>query len=71
MRILVDSDGREAVRQLCDVALRVNGLANLDGVNTILGSVTMIEEEGDGTESVPLKVSRSDTDAGSVRTSKE
>ena len=60
MVIRVDQEGREAIQQLCDVALRVNGIANLEGVNTILRAVESIEEEGDGTEAVPFKDSSED-----------
>jgi len=37
MLIQVDADGRKAVEALCDMALRVGGLKNLQLVTTILG----------------------------------
>jgi len=60
MVIRVDQEGREAIQQLCDVALRVNGITNLEGVNIILRAVEEIEEEGSETEVAPLKDSSED-----------
>lgn len=42
MKILVDREGRKAVRQLCDIALKSAGMQNLNPVNMILRSVTML-----------------------------
>lgn len=45
MRIVVDKEGQEAINQLCDLALKVNGLANLEGVNVILSAVVLEKED--------------------------
>lgn len=43
MVIKVDEKGKEMIRQLCDIALKAGGIANLDGVVTILQSTSMID----------------------------
>lgn len=43
MIIQVDADGRKAISQLCDIALKVGGLNNLQGVSDILGALTPVE----------------------------
>ena len=40
MLIKTDKEGREAVQQLCDVALKQGGLQNLNAINTILNSIS-------------------------------
>lgn len=42
MKITVDKEGRAAINQLCDVALKAGGLQNLNGITNVLSSV--IEE---------------------------
>lgn len=45
MKIQVDKEGREAVEQLCDIALKAGGTQNLNGIVAILKAVTDIKEE--------------------------
>lgn len=42
MKILVDQEGRRAVEQLCDIALKSAGVRNLDAVNEILASILLL-----------------------------
>jgi len=39
MRILVDKEGEQVVRKLCDIALRSAGIENLNGVISILNTI--------------------------------
>lgn len=39
MKIIVDEEGKKAVQELCDVALKVGGLQNFNSVGKILGSI--------------------------------
>lgn len=48
MKILCDKEGKQAITQLCDVALKVGGLKNMDAINQILGAIKSIEEEKKG-----------------------
>ena len=45
MQIKVDKEGLKAVQELCDIALRTQGLQVLNGVNRVLQGTTLIEEE--------------------------
>lgn len=45
MKISVDKEGQIAIQELCDVALKSGGMANLPRVGQILASVTIIETE--------------------------
>jgi hypothetical protein len=46
MVIKVDAQGREMIKQLCDIALRHGGIANLQGVMMIVNSMeTIVEDE--------------------------
>lgn len=42
MIIQVDQEGRHAIQQLCDIALKSAGMQNLNPVNKILRSVEML-----------------------------
>lgn len=42
MIIQVDLEGRKVIEQLCDIALKQGGVKNLNQVNSILRSVTML-----------------------------
>ena len=42
MIIQVDQEGRSAIQQLCDIALKSAGVQNLNPVNTILRSVMLL-----------------------------
>jgi hypothetical protein len=44
MLIKVDAEGKEAIKQLCDVALKFGGINNLDAINVIMSSVRPIED---------------------------
>ncbi len=41
MIIEVDNDGFEAIKQLCDIALRQGGMNNLQGIQIVLNSVSL------------------------------
>ena len=43
MEIKADKEGKEAIRMLCDVGLKVGGLQNLQGVLQVLNCIK--EEE--------------------------
>lgn len=49
MKIIADKEGQEAIQALCDLALKVGGLNNLDAINKILSHLenmyTKQEEE--------------------------
>lgn len=42
MKILVDQEGKNVIRQLCDIALKQGGVSNLNQVNLILRSVNVL-----------------------------
>ena len=42
MVIQVDQEGRSAIQQLCDIALKSAGVQNLNPVNKILRSVVLL-----------------------------
>lgn len=42
MIIQVDPEGRSVIKQLCDIALRYDGIGNLNQINVILRSVKML-----------------------------
>ncbi|MCP3685821.1 MAG: hypothetical protein GY861_24495 [bacterium] len=44
MKIVADQEGIEAVTKLCDVALKVGGLANMEAVNAVLSNTTKLKE---------------------------
>jgi hypothetical protein len=44
MIIKVDADGKATIEQLCDIALRTNGLKSMEAIKAILDSVQLIEE---------------------------
>ena len=52
MLIKVDDQGREAIKQLCDVALKFGGLTNLEAVSFILHSVQVEKQEENNPEPV-------------------
>jgi len=39
MKIIVDKEGSQVMRQLCDIVLKATGLQNLGGVVNILNSI--------------------------------
>lgn len=43
MVIKADKEGHEVIIMLCDIALKMNGIKNFDGVNNILKSIELIE----------------------------
>lgn len=45
MKIKVDAEGKQAIESLCDLALRQGGLQNMQGVQQVLGSVEIIQED--------------------------
>ena len=45
MIIKCDEQGHEAVKQLCDIALKMGGMTNLQGVVTILQSLKLERPE--------------------------
>jgi len=45
MDIQADKEGLKAIQQLCDVALRSNGLNDLNGINTIINSASELKEK--------------------------
>lgn len=44
MTIKVDKEGMEAIKALCDIALKVGGLRNFEGVRQVLNAVRLIED---------------------------
>lgn len=44
MKIIVDDEGRKRIEQLCDVALKMAGVQNLNGVNETLESLETYTE---------------------------
>ncbi len=48
MIIKVDKEAQVLLKELCDVALKVSGLANLKGVNAILGKMELLKEKPKG-----------------------
>ena len=48
MIIKTNTAGRKAIVEMCDVALKVGGVQNLNRVNQILVSLAMIEEKLEG-----------------------
>lgn len=44
MKIVVDEEGRKAIEEMCDMALKVSGIRNLNRVGQILAGVRMEEE---------------------------
>ena len=59
MVILVDKEGHDSVIALCDIALKVGGVQNLNKTNQILSSMRMVppqinkkpdEQDGDTSE---------------------
>ena len=44
MYIVADKEAKEAIRLLCDIALKVGGVENLEGVKAILDSVQLEED---------------------------
>ena len=48
MKIEADKDGIKAVQQLCDVALKSGGVANLQGVAAVLNSLKETKEKDGG-----------------------
>jgi hypothetical protein len=55
--IVVDKAGKKAVRELCDLALKVGGMQNFDHVRNVLDSVEFIEDKKNGKRN-PSDVSR-------------
>lgn len=58
MIIRVDEEGKSVITQLCDIALRTNGIANLNSVNDILSKVEVIKpvtKDDPALEAVPKK----------------
>lgn len=55
MVIQVDAEGKNAVQQLCDIALKDGGIGNLNQVNVILRSVTVLPtpEDEEPEEKIP------------------
>ncbi len=45
MIIKADAQGQEAIKQLCDIALKTGGLSNMQGVMQILQSTQLIKDE--------------------------
>ena len=48
MQIIADKDGIQAIKALCDIALRHSGIENLNGVNMVLQSLEEKQEETNG-----------------------
>lgn len=44
MKIVVDTDGKQAVEKMCDICLRTGGLNNLQPILQILNSIEMQTE---------------------------
>ena len=44
MKIACDKKGKEAILQLCNIALKTGGLQNMQGVSEVLNSIKVIEE---------------------------
>lgn len=44
MILKVDKEGKSAIEQLCDVALKQGGLANFNPVGLVLNSIEIIPE---------------------------
>lgn len=45
MVINTDEDGKQALIQLCDIALKSGGLQNLQGITQILNAIKIEKEE--------------------------
>lgn len=45
MKILCDKKGKEAILQLCDVALKTGGLRNMQRISEILKSIENVEHK--------------------------
>lgn len=45
MIIKVDKEAQGLIKNLCDVALKTGGLANLEGVLAILNKMELLEEK--------------------------
>lgn len=59
MEIKADKEGIEAIKQLCDIALKHGGLANHNPVAMILNSIKPMEQN-DGSKNDAIE-SKSDT----------
>ena len=44
MIIIVDKEGRKAVEEMCDVALKAGGLANLKGIQQVFMALKQLKE---------------------------
>lgn len=47
MKLTVDKDAKEMIDVLCDMALKVGGLNNLDNVNKLRANMTIEKEKPD------------------------
>jgi len=45
MIIKADKEGANVISQLCDIALKQNGIKDLQSITTILNSIELIEEK--------------------------
>ncbi len=45
MIIKADKEGVNVISQLCDIALRHNGIKDLQNITTVLNSIELIEEK--------------------------
>jgi len=45
MIIKCDKEAVEAIKQLCDIALKTGGLQNMQGIQVVLGSISELEEK--------------------------
>lgn len=54
MIIKVDEEGKKVIEQLCDIALKTGGVANLASVTNILEKTEIIGKEINASLSVPV-----------------
>ena len=53
MVIQTDEEGKKAVIQLCDIALRQGGVQVMQGVTTVLGSIKVLPFEPEAEPETP------------------
>lgn len=71
MIIQVDQEGRKVIEQLCDIALKQGGVKNLNQVNSILRSVTMLPPPIVKGDDKPKSLKKEDEKTNSVNAKKK
>jgi len=47
MKIVVDKEGMQVMKQLCDIALKAGGLSNFDAIRAIVNATRLEEDKPD------------------------